>query len=222
MCVSHPDGINLLLLLLLLDWAVGTITWSCGGQESTVDLTPATSRLARSLIKCDVHDTKHGSDHEAIETIFSMSMTPRKERPGGYCSRMPHGIGSISWDRVTDKDTETGGHSRTGRQACESGKRGNKRAHAKSETLPICQEMVDSGSHSAASIILILLESGAEGLERRRLGRNTGAEGPSQWKGTSHSHPKTKEDTLGGICIREEECLGNSQVFGPNGALRLR
>ncbi|KAF4230065.1 hypothetical protein CNMCM8980_005994 [Aspergillus fumigatiaffinis] len=52
----------------------GTKTWHGGGlggdYESTIDLVLASENLTDSLVKCALHETEHGSDHRAIETVF--------------------------------------------------------------------------------------------------------------------------------------------------------
>jgi hypothetical protein len=52
----------------------GTKTWHGGGlggdYELTIDLVLASENLTDSLVKCAVHETEHGSDHRAIETVF--------------------------------------------------------------------------------------------------------------------------------------------------------
>ncbi|KAF4270425.1 hypothetical protein CNMCM8812_001136 [Aspergillus fumigatus] len=52
----------------------GTKMWHGGGlggdYESTIDLVLASENLTDSLVKCAVHETEHGSDHRAIETVF--------------------------------------------------------------------------------------------------------------------------------------------------------
>ncbi|KAJ6168143.1 hypothetical protein N7497_000986 [Penicillium chrysogenum] len=52
----------------------GTKTWHGGGQsgdcESTIDLVLASKNLMDSMTKCAILGTDHGSDHDAIETVF--------------------------------------------------------------------------------------------------------------------------------------------------------
>ncbi|KAJ5264644.1 hypothetical protein N7505_007437 [Penicillium chrysogenum] len=52
----------------------GTKTWHGGGHsgdcESTIDLVLASENLTDSMIKCAILGTDHGSDHDAIETVF--------------------------------------------------------------------------------------------------------------------------------------------------------
>lgn len=70
--------LNLQLLL-----PPGTITYQGRGRSSqncsTIDLIFATERLARELLICQPHQTQCGSDHEAIETTFSLSMSVSPE-----------------------------------------------------------------------------------------------------------------------------------------------
>ena len=50
----------------------GTKTWQRNNQESTIDLVLASTELTAALIRCAVHETDHGSDHNAIETMFDI------------------------------------------------------------------------------------------------------------------------------------------------------
>jgi len=52
----------------------GTKTWQKENQESTIDLTLGSESLYTTMIKCDIYDTEHGSDHRAIETILDIEM----------------------------------------------------------------------------------------------------------------------------------------------------
>lgn len=62
----------------------GTITYEEGPDKSTIDLIYATYFLSNSVIKCDISEIDHHSDHLPIETHFQMSLavsiadTPRK------------------------------------------------------------------------------------------------------------------------------------------------
>jgi exonuclease III len=60
----------------------GTKTWHNDRYESTIDLVLASEELALAVVKCRTHSTEHGSDHQAIETMFDVSVpghtvTPR-------------------------------------------------------------------------------------------------------------------------------------------------
>ncbi len=46
----------------------GTITFQRGEAETTIDLALATERLTRDVLRCQVHNVEHGSDHRAIVT----------------------------------------------------------------------------------------------------------------------------------------------------------
>ena len=50
----------------------GTKTWQHNNYETTIDLILASEELASRVVKCMIHETKHGSDHRAIETIFNI------------------------------------------------------------------------------------------------------------------------------------------------------
>lgn len=58
----------------------GTKTWQRGEYESTIDLVLASSDLATNIMKCAIVTTKHGSDHEAIETLFDVTVPEQQQR----------------------------------------------------------------------------------------------------------------------------------------------
>ena len=51
----------------------GTITWESAEWESTIDLILVPTELANTMLKCDIHDIEHGSDHKAIESSFDIA-----------------------------------------------------------------------------------------------------------------------------------------------------
>lgn len=46
----------------------GTITWENATNQSTLDLMLTSHSLAETHLKCQIHQTEHGSDHRAIQT----------------------------------------------------------------------------------------------------------------------------------------------------------
>ncbi|KZL86802.1 reverse transcriptase, partial [Colletotrichum incanum] len=52
----------------------GTKTWQGGDYATTIDLVLASEGPTESLVRCRIHETEHGSDHRAIETIFDSSV----------------------------------------------------------------------------------------------------------------------------------------------------
>lgn len=46
----------------------GTITWENATNQSTLDLMLTSHSLTETHLKCQIHQTEHGSDHRAIET----------------------------------------------------------------------------------------------------------------------------------------------------------
>lgn len=48
-------------------------------QATTIDLILASEELATTRVKCDIHETHHGSDHFAIETTFDTEVPIRSE-----------------------------------------------------------------------------------------------------------------------------------------------
>lgn len=59
----------------------GTITYSARNASSTIDLIFTTMQLGEDVSLCEVYDCNHGSDHEAIHTIFSALLLPPKPTP---------------------------------------------------------------------------------------------------------------------------------------------
>lgn len=61
----------------------GTITWQHIGREqcSSIDVIMASAGLANELIRCDVHEHDHGSDHRPIMIEFDIYGRKRKPRP---------------------------------------------------------------------------------------------------------------------------------------------
>lgn len=63
----------------------GTIIYRGGRAQSphssTLDLIFTTEKLATEVLICQPHKTQHGSDHEAIESKFSLTATPIKQSP---------------------------------------------------------------------------------------------------------------------------------------------
>ena len=55
----------------------GTKTWQSGDMETTIDLVLASTELAEEMVRCGIHYTNHGSDHQAIETEFDISVPDR-------------------------------------------------------------------------------------------------------------------------------------------------
>ena len=51
------------------------------GNSSTIDLIFISKRLARSLLKCKLYNTHHGSDHEAIKTLFDPIISEATHTP---------------------------------------------------------------------------------------------------------------------------------------------
>ena len=58
----------------------GTKTWQNGDHETTIDLTLASEGLSDAMLKCAIHQTDHGADHRAIDTVIDISVpTPIQE-----------------------------------------------------------------------------------------------------------------------------------------------
>ena len=55
----------------------GTKTWHRREQASTIDLVFVSDELSAALIKCRIHQTEHGSDHRAIESMFDIELPLR-------------------------------------------------------------------------------------------------------------------------------------------------
>ncbi|KAK6206220.1 reverse transcriptase [Colletotrichum tabaci] len=52
----------------------GTKTWQRGEHQTTIDLVLASEDLTNALVKFAIHETEHGSDHRAIETVCDVSV----------------------------------------------------------------------------------------------------------------------------------------------------
>lgn len=57
----------------------GTKTWRGGEFESTIDLALASEDLATNMIKCATLRTDHESDHQAIETVFEVTVPQEQQ-----------------------------------------------------------------------------------------------------------------------------------------------
>lgn len=58
----------------------GTKTWRGGDFESTIDLVLVSEDLATNMIKCATLTTDHGSDHQAIETVFDVAVPQQQQQ----------------------------------------------------------------------------------------------------------------------------------------------
>ncbi|KAK1506604.1 hypothetical protein CABS01_16887 [Colletotrichum abscissum] len=59
----------------------GTKTWEKNDAAMTIDLSLASEELARTVVRCALHETDHGSDHRAIETTFDIAAPEMESRP---------------------------------------------------------------------------------------------------------------------------------------------
>jgi hypothetical protein len=59
----------------------GTKTWHARQKESTIDLVLASEDLVGALVKCTIHETDHGSDHQAVETWLDVAMPRSRAEP---------------------------------------------------------------------------------------------------------------------------------------------
>ena len=58
----------------------GTKTWHGGEQATTIDLVLTSEEVTNTALKCTIHQTEHGSDHRAIETIIDLAVpTPKQQ-----------------------------------------------------------------------------------------------------------------------------------------------
>ncbi len=82
--MSHLSLVQLLQL--------GTQTYNSSlGSSSTIDLVFTSERLARCLLKCKLHNTHHGSDHEAIESQSDLKMVEVMHTPHFLFKSTPWG-----------------------------------------------------------------------------------------------------------------------------------
>lgn len=59
----------------------GTITYTTKSASSTIDLILGTEKLKEGLISCEVSESNHGSDHEAIDTKFEIEFRETVSQP---------------------------------------------------------------------------------------------------------------------------------------------
>ncbi|KDN69578.1 hypothetical protein CSUB01_12592, partial [Colletotrichum sublineola] len=59
----------------------GTKTWHKNNAATTIDLSIASEDLARMMTRCALHETDHGSDHQAIETAFEIATPETDSKP---------------------------------------------------------------------------------------------------------------------------------------------
>ena len=75
--IEFMSDLNLVQLL-----QCGTQTYhSPLGSSSTIDLVFTSERLARCILECKLHNTHHGSDHEAIESQFDLKIGEVTQAP---------------------------------------------------------------------------------------------------------------------------------------------
>ena len=73
----------------------GTITYESALGQSTIDLVLASEGLAEVVMQCDIYGQEHGSDHQAIQTSFSIL---RSERPPPSRLLLRH----APWSRIQE------------------------------------------------------------------------------------------------------------------------
>lgn len=83
----------------------GTITFDGGRGRSTVDLTLASSGLARRLLRCQTHPVEHGSDHRAIVSICKTAALVTDQRTPRYLLR------EVDWEVVNSQINHLRGRS---------------------------------------------------------------------------------------------------------------
>jgi hypothetical protein len=93
----------------------GTKTWHSGDIETTIDLVLASTELAEEMMKCGIHYTNHGSDHQAIETEFDISVPDRpaterllwKNAPWAKIrARVTTSLQAVPWDGSVQLQTD--------------------------------------------------------------------------------------------------------------------
>lgn len=82
----------------------GTITYSGATRlrnaASTIDLVFSSARLAEDRILCTTLDTDHGSDHAAIQTLFSMNTSKPSFMPPCWLFK------SALWNKILQMVSE--------------------------------------------------------------------------------------------------------------------
>ena len=77
----------------------GTKTWQGQEFESTIDLVLALEELAANMIKCATLETDHGSDHQAIGTVFEVE-TANQQQPERLLFK------NASWKQINARISE--------------------------------------------------------------------------------------------------------------------
>ena len=185
----------------------GTKTWQSGEHETTIDLTLASEGLSDAMLKCGIHQTEHGADHRAIDTVIDIS-TPasiQQERlllknatvEGGQCQHCKH----------RGHDLHSGHGTANDGQADEYGLRGYPGPHTQSSTITVYKAMVDDRSDATTSHLHLLekprpkREEGGTGQARpRRRGERSGEAVPQRY-------PITEEKALGGVSGGQRQYL---------------
>ncbi|KAK0367645.1 hypothetical protein CLIM01_14998 [Colletotrichum limetticola] len=77
----------------------GTRTWEKNDAATTIDLSLASEELARTVVRCALHETDHDSDHRAIETIFDTAVPEIESRPRLLLKNAP-------WKQIMQQQTD--------------------------------------------------------------------------------------------------------------------
>lgn len=80
----------------------GTVTWEhhSGSQQSTVDVIMANAELASQVMRCQIHEHDHGSDHKAIAIEFD-KLAPT--RPTAHSRMLPE---KADWAQIRREMTK--------------------------------------------------------------------------------------------------------------------
>lgn len=74
----------------------GTKTWEKNEAATTIDLSLASEEIARTVVRCGIHQKDHGSDHRAIETIFDIATPETESRPRLLLKNAP-------WKQISER-----------------------------------------------------------------------------------------------------------------------
>ncbi|KAK0368981.1 hypothetical protein CLIM01_13661 [Colletotrichum limetticola] len=85
----------------------GTKTWEKNEAATTIDLSLASEELARTVVRCALHETDHGSDHRTIETTFDMAGPEMESRPRLLLKNAP-------WKQINERVEANLGRTPTG------------------------------------------------------------------------------------------------------------
>ncbi|OHE90412.1 hypothetical protein CORC01_14289 [Colletotrichum orchidophilum] len=74
----------------------GDEIWHKNEAQTTIDLSLASEEIARTVVRCGIHQADHGSDHRAVETVFDIAAPEMESRPRLLLKKAP-------WKQINEK-----------------------------------------------------------------------------------------------------------------------